>query len=102
MLVAAAMLAPVALPQLNSAADDLIAQLRGLKQRADTAAEFISPDFAAPVIEGEAIAGYPVTSGYGFRDTTNLPAGASADHKGIDLATPEGTPIKASARKAQR
>ena len=43
MLVAAAMLAPVALPQLNSAADDLIAQLRGLKQRADTACRIHQP-----------------------------------------------------------
>ena len=69
-LLAAALLLPVAVPQLNAAADDAISQLRGVKAKVDTAAEFISPDFAAPVQKGEAIAGYPVTSGYGLRDTT--------------------------------
>ena len=98
-LVAVALLVPVAVPQLNQMADSAIAQARGLKQKSDTAAAFISPDFAAPVQKGEAVAGYTVTSGYGFRDTTNLPAGASADHKGVDLATPEGTPIKAIGAK---
>ena len=94
-LLAAALLSPVVVPQVNAAADDAISQLFKLKRGVDTAAEFISPDFAAPVQKGEVIAGYPVTSGYGLRDTTNLPAGASADHKGVDLATPIGTPIKA-------
>lgn len=91
--VAAALLSPVAVPQLNQAADGAIAQVFKLKQKADTAAEFISPDFAAPVQKGEVIAGYLVTSGYGMRDTANLPAGASADHKGVDVATPEGTKV---------
>ena len=94
-VVAAALLVPVAVPQLNAAADDLIAQVFKIKKQVDTAAEFISPDFAAPVQKGEAIAGYPVTSGYGLRDTSNLPEGASADHKGVDLATPEGTKVYA-------
>lgn len=94
-LVTAAVLAPVVVPQLNAAVDDAISQVLNLKQKADTAAEFISPDFAALVQKGEEIAGYPVTSGYGLRDTTNLPAGASADHKGVDLAIPKGTKIKA-------
>lgn len=93
--VAAALLSPVAVPQLNAAADDALAQLFKLKRGVDTAAEFISPDFAAPVRKGEAIAGYPVTSGYGLRDTRHLPEGASADHKGVDLATPEGTKVYA-------
>ena len=93
--VAAALLLPVAVPQLNAAADDAIAQLRGVKAKVDTTAEFISPDFAAPVQKGEVIAGYPVTSGYGLRDTRNLPSGASADHKGVDLATPEETKVYA-------
>ena len=101
-LVAAALLLPVAVPQINGAADSAIAQARGLEQKVDTAAEFISPDFAAPVQKGEEIAGYAVTSGYGFRDTTNLPEGASADHKGVDLATPEGTPIKAIGAKGTK
>ncbi len=94
-LLAAALLAPVAVPQLNSAVDAAISQAIGLKEKVDTATEFISPDFAAPVQKGETIAGHLVTSGYGFRDITNLPAGASADHKGVDLATEIGTPIKA-------
>lgn len=102
LLVAVALLAPVAVPQLNSALDSAIATARGLKRKADTAAEFISPDFASPIQEGEQIAGYTVTSGYGLRDTTNLPAGASADHKGVDLATPEGTPIRAIGEKGSK
>ena len=94
-LLAAALLLPVAVPQMNAAADAAISQFRGVKAKVDTAAEFISPDFAAPVQKGEAIAGYTVTSGYGLRDTRNLPEGASADHKGVDLATPEGTKVYA-------
>ncbi|NJM99283.1 MAG: hypothetical protein HC800_21005 [Phormidesmis sp. RL_2_1] len=94
-LLAAGLLAAVAVPQLNAAADAAIAQLLNLKQKADAAAELISPDFASPVQKGEVIAGYTVTSGYGLRDTSNLPAGASADHKGVDLATPEGTKVYA-------
>lgn len=101
-LLAAGLLAPVAVPQLNAAADDAISQIFNLKQKVDTAAEFISPDFASPVQKGEEIAGYAVTSGYGLRDTTNLPAGASADHKGVDLATPEGTKIKAPGKDGDR
>ena len=94
-LAAAGLLTPVAIPQLNAAADEVLSQIFNLKQRADTAAAFISPDFAAPVQKGENIAGHTVTSGYGLRDIANLPAGASADHKGVDLATPEGTQLKA-------
>lgn len=101
-LMAMALLAPVVVPQLNAAADSALSQWRGLKQKADTAAAFISPDFAGPVQKGENIAGYTVTSGYGLRDTTGLAKGASADHKGVDLATPEGTPIKAIGEKGSK
>lgn len=101
-LATAVMLAPVAVPQLNAAADGAISQVRGLKQKADTAAEFISPDFSAEVQKGESIAGHTVTSGYGFRDTANLPEGASADHKGVDLATEIGTPIMAIGAKGSK
>lgn len=94
-LAAAGLLTPVAIPQLNAVADEALSQIFNFKQRADTAAAFISPDFAAPVQKGENIAGHTVTSGYGLRDIANLPAGASADHKGVDLATPEGIPLKA-------
>lgn len=93
--ISLALLSPVAVPQLNAALDSVISQARGLNHPDDLAAAFISPDFAAPVQQGETIAGYAVTSGYGLRDTTGLPAGASADHKGVDIATPEGTQLKA-------
>ncbi|MEO1208845.1 MAG: DUF2927 domain-containing protein [Cyanobacteria bacterium J06638_20] len=46
----------------------------------------------APIQKGEEVAGYPVTSGYGWRGDIGIP-GASADHKGVDFATPSGTPL---------
>lgn len=48
-------------------------------------------DFTKPVKKGDVILGYTVTSGFGLREAPL--AGASTDHKGIDLATPEGTPL---------
>ena len=93
--ISLALLSPVAVPQLNAALESAISQASGLQHQANRTAAFISPDFAVPVQPGETIAGYAVTSGYGRRDPAELPAGASADHKGVDLATPEGTPIKA-------
>ena len=93
--ISLSLFSPVVVPQLNAALDSAISQARGLNHPSGRTAVFISPDFAAPVQEEEEIAGYKVTSGYGLRDTAGLPAGASADHKGVDLATPEGTQLKA-------
>ncbi len=50
-----------------------------------------SPDFNKPIQKGDAIMGFEVTSGFGLREAPI--SGASTDHKGIDLATPEGTPL---------
>ncbi|MGB3309320.1 MAG: glycoside hydrolase family protein [Nodosilinea sp.] len=46
-----------------------------------------------PVKVGMTVAGYPVTSNFGPR-TSPCP-GCSSDHKGVDLGTPIGTPLKA-------
>lgn len=47
--------------------------------------------FEKKVEEGATIAGYQVSSGYGQR---NAPIeGASTDHKGVDLVTPEGVAL---------
>ncbi|MBE9157071.1 glycoside hydrolase family protein [Nodosilinea sp. LEGE 06152] len=46
-----------------------------------------------PVKVGMTVAGYPVTSNFGPR--TAPCAGCSSDHKGVDLGTPTGTPLKA-------
>ncbi len=62
----------------------------------------LKSDFSAEVQKGESIAGHTITSGYGFRDTVNLPEEASADHKGVDLATEIGTPIKAIGAKGSK
>ena len=48
-------------------------------------------NFSKPIMEGDTILGYEITSGFGKR--TAPIGGASTDHKGIDLATPEGTPL---------
>ena len=94
-LITGAMLLPVAVPQLNRLADGAIAIALGTAQTMDLITGTVSPDYNDPVQKGENVAGYVVTSGYGWRDTTNLPAGASEDHKGVDLATPNGEPLHA-------
>lgn len=37
-----------------------------------------------------------ITSKFGYRDTTGLPAGASKYHEGIDIAAPKGTGVLAA------
>ena len=37
-----------------------------------------------------------ISSGYGLRDTSNLPAGATSNHKAFDYAVGSNTPIKAA------
>ncbi len=54
-----------------------------------------SPHDATPINRGDAIAGYRVTSAYGPRKAPCK--GCSSYHPGIDLATPQGTPIHAPA-----
>lgn len=46
-----------------------------------------------PVVVGMSVAGYPVTSNFGKRPPPC--PGCSTDHKGVDLGTPTGTPLKA-------
>lgn len=48
---------------------------------------------STPVEQGQIIAGYPVTSGFGPRQSPC--DGCSSNHGGVDLATPEGTPLHA-------
>jgi murein DD-endopeptidase MepM/ murein hydrolase activator NlpD len=48
-------------------------------------------DFTKPVKEGDKILGYEVTSGFG--DRVHPLSGVKKHHNGIDLATPEGTPL---------
>jgi Peptidase family M23/Transglycosylase SLT domain len=43
------------------------------------------------VAKGETIAGFKITSGFGYRDAPT--EGASTFHKGVDVGTPWGTPI---------
>ena len=90
-LITGLLLLPVAVPQVNKLVDGAISVALGTAQTVNR----IAPDYNDPVQKGEKIAGYTVTSGYGWRDTTNLPTGASEDHKGVDLATPIGEPVYA-------
>lgn len=46
-----------------------------------------------PVTVGMTVAGYAVTSNFGPRSSPC--PGCSSDHKGVDLGTPTGTPLKA-------
>ncbi|MBE9111823.1 glycoside hydrolase family protein [Nodosilinea sp. LEGE 07298] len=46
-----------------------------------------------PVKVGMTVAGFPVTSNFGKRPPPC--PGCSSDHKGVDLGTPTGTPLKA-------
>jgi lysozyme len=48
-------------------------------------------DFVKPIQKGDVILGYTVTSGFGLRVAPI--SGASTNHSGVDLATPEGTPL---------
>ncbi|MEO0456782.1 MAG: glycoside hydrolase family protein, partial [Cyanobacteria bacterium P01_A01_bin.114] len=92
--LSAATLLPVVNPKLNAMLEKALPVSRLLKETFSRV-DAIAPDLNQPVQPGEKIAGYTVTSGYGWRDITHLPAGASSDHKGVDLATPEGTPVYA-------
>lgn len=94
-MVTLAMLAIVAVPALNALVEQaLTGLLRGstVQDRiSDRWSDTLPPEFATPIQQGDIIASYRVTSGYGLRDTTTLPAGASSDHRGVDVATPTGT-----------
>ena len=60
----------------------------------EAAQEFIGRDIDySPVEEGQSVAGYEVTSGFGPR-VSPCP-GCSSNHGGVDLATPTGTPLHA-------
>ncbi|WP_204140318.1 M23 family metallopeptidase [Halomicronema sp. CCY15110] len=52
------------------------------------------------VQEGEVIAGYVITSGYGWRESPC--PGCSSDHRGVDVATPLGTPLYAPTQPDQQ
>ncbi|MEO1401925.1 MAG: glycoside hydrolase family protein [Cyanobacteria bacterium J06635_1] len=91
-LLSASILMPVAIPALNTVVETALPIGRIVKEKFKPA---IAPVLNQPVQKGENIAGYTVTSGYGWRDTTHLPAGASSNHRGVDLATPNGTPVYA-------
>lgn len=103
----ATMLAAMAVPPLNAIADaGLQTLLHGGTIRDGVGGlgnqDGIGGDFAAPVQKGDRIANYPVTSGYGPRDTTTLPAGASEHHQGVDLATPLGTKLYAPGKPSSK
>ena len=51
----------------------------------------LSKDDNQPIKQGDKILGYEVTSGFG--DRIHPITGEKAFHQGIDLATPEGTPL---------
>ena len=53
--------------------------------------KMLGTDFQAQIEEGDSIAGYKITSGFGHREAP-LP-GASTNHKGVDAATPVGTTL---------
>ena len=93
------MLAIMAVPPLNAFVEQTIVELLRRSTVQDQISDYSSahwfPEFAMPIQKGDIMAGYRVTSGYGLRDTSNLPAGASADHRGVDLATPIGTKLYA-------
>jgi murein DD-endopeptidase MepM/ murein hydrolase activator NlpD len=89
----------IAIPQLNRAGD-LAVDAWGLVQNAgkDIAQKIENwkgVEFSQPVREGDRVAGYLVTSGYGMRQHPVL--GGERMHNGIDLATPEGTAVYAAA-----
>lgn len=52
--------------------------------------------------KGDSVSKYVVTSAYGPRNPLDLPAGASTDHKGVDVGTPIGTPLYAPAVGSDR
>ncbi len=85
----------IAVPSLNSITKTLwrTAQLPTTDSMKSVAVLNYSkdPDFTKPIQKGDVILGYEVTSGFGKRVAPI--SGASEDHKGIDLATPEGTPL---------
>lgn len=51
----------------------------------------LSPDYNRPIGEGELIAGFKVTSGYG--DRVHPVSGERKFHEGVDLGMPVGTPV---------
>ena len=101
--------APVLIPGINRQLDITLHEGRQFKLFGMTVYEsepalealgILPPEVLQPVQESEMIAGYPVTSGYGPRQSPCL--GCSSDHKGIDLGTPVGTPIYAPAAQRSR
>lgn len=88
-------LATLAVPPLNKLVETKLRSLLAIGYIDNQVSDSTPPEFAAPVEKGDMLAGYAVTSGYGPRDTSTLPAGASEDHKGVDLATSVGTPLYA-------
>jgi muramidase (phage lysozyme) len=57
-------------------------------------------DFNTPLKVGDKVLGYPVTSGFGKREKP-CPS-CSEDHKGVDIATPTGTPIYAIGKSGSK
>ena len=101
--------APIVLPALNRQMDISLHEGRELKlfgvtvYQSEPALEqwgVMPPEALQPVQEGDTIAGFPVTSGYGLRQSPC--PGCSSDHRGVDLGTPSGTPIYAPAAKSSR
>jgi hypothetical protein len=82
-------------PVINQRADLLIALVPTGKPAAVATTTTPSPHDTTPIAKGETIAGYRVTSAYGPRKAPCK--GCSSYHPGIDLATPQGTPIHAPA-----
>lgn len=101
LMLAAPALALMVSPTMNSAADGLVLAYRkaariygplgAVGQLLAVSQPYV--DESAPPAEGEIVGNYRVSSDFGPRETANLPPGASAMHRGVDLATPTGTPV---------
>jgi len=88
----ALLLIPVIVPIVNAAADTRISAWNGQ----DTVRKTMTLlDPGHLLEEGEMIAGYRISSGYGMRSTAGLPDVASEHHPGVDIATAPGTTIHA-------
>lgn len=69
------------------------------EQRKNAIAEFVAPSLSKTPVVGDRIAGYTVSSPFGMR--THPVTGEQKHHSGVDLATPEGTPLYAAIEAGQ-
>lgn len=100
---------PMVIPGLNRQMDISLHEGRDFKifgvtvystRPALEALGILAPEALQPIMPDESIAGFTVTSGFGLREKPC--AECSTDHRGVDLATPVGTPIYAPATKSSQ